>query len=184
MVEEAMLQARHACAIVGNLRDYIAQRETERSFEDINRLVEGAMLLGTVRAVESGARVEVALAPGLPRILANRVEIQQVLVNLFRNAMEAMRGQPRRVLAIATEMDGPDAVMVSVSDSGPGIDPDILARLFQPFATGKANGVGLGLRICQSIVEAHEGRIWAAPNADGGVTFRFRLPVIDLAELD
>ncbi|MEI9850841.1 MAG: response regulator [Sphingomonas sp.] len=176
MIENAQQQTAQAGAIIRNLREFIEKRETSRALANLNEVVEEAIALGAVGALHVDTRVDVSLDAALPPVLVNKVQIQQVLVNLFRNAVEAMRGTTRRVLTIATERDGPEFVAVAVSDTGPGIDPEVRNRLFQPFTTTKQEGMGIGLKICQSIIEAHEGRIWITPNEGAGVTFRFRLP--------
>ena len=179
LLEDAARQTAQAGAIIRNLREFIERRETSRSIENLNTVVEEAMALGAIGAAHLGTRVDVQLATELPPVLVNKVQIQQVLVNLFRNALEAMRRTEPRVLAVATECDDPGFVTVSVSDTGPGIAPEVLGRLFQPFTTTKQTGMGIGLKICQSIIEAHEGKIWITPNPERGVTFRFRLPTLD-----
>jgi two-component system sensor kinase FixL len=106
----------------------------------------------------------------------DRIQIQKVLLNLIRNSVEAMEGPDVRELSVGTEMDD-GAVLVSVADTGGGIPPEIETRLFQPFVTTKADGMGIGLSVCRTIVEAHGGRLWVEPNAGGGSVFRFTLPV-------
>ncbi|MEZ6024048.1 MAG: ATP-binding protein [Hyphomonadaceae bacterium] len=108
-------------------------------------------------------------------MLVDRVQIQQVILNLVRNAIDAMIDHPRRDLLVATSAADGGMAMVSVTDSGPGIDEGAAARLFQPFVTTKAQGMGVGLSISRTIVESHGGRIWAEPNPDGGAIFRFTL---------
>jgi len=110
-------------------------------------------------------------------VLIDKIHIQQVLINLIRNAVEAMQGVLKRELTITTSSTDGSAVEVCVSDTGPGLSEDVASRLFQPFVTTKEKGMGIGLTICQSIVEAHNGRIWVTANDGGGVTFHFRLPV-------
>ncbi|WP_066799521.1 response regulator [Sphingomonas soli] len=176
MVENASRQLARAGDIIRNLRDFIEKRETNRTVEDLNKVVEEAIALGTVGTAYSSTRLEVDLAPGLPPMLLNKVQIQQVIVNLCRNAMEAMRRSQQRVLTIATRLDDRRSALISVSDTGPGIDGEVMKRLFQPFTTTKSDGMGIGLKICQSIIEAHAGRIWISPNDQAGVTFNFTLP--------
>jgi len=106
----------------------------------------------------------------------NRIQIQQVLVNLVRNAVEAMAEGARRELSIATRALGGGGVEVEIADTGPGLAPEVAAQLFKPFVSTKSHGMGVGLSICQSIVEAHRGRIWAEANPAGGTIFRFTLP--------
>ena len=113
--------------------------------------------------------------------MVDRVQIQQVLINLVRNAMEAMRDSERRELLVRTVAGSRGAVTVEVSDTGPGISDEIAARLFQPFVTSKPGGMGIGLSISRRIVEAHGGELSASRNADGGATFRFSLPTFEPA---
>jgi two-component system sensor kinase FixL len=105
--------------------------------------------------------------------IINRVQIQQVLVNLIRNAIEAMENEPQRELVVATASGGADLIEVSVADTGPGLSQDVVADLFKPFVTTKSEGMGVGLAICHTIVAAHGGTIWAEPNPAGGTIFRF-----------
>jgi signal transduction histidine kinase len=120
-----------------------------------------------------------ALAEGLPRVEGDRVQLQQVLLNLILNAVDAMspiRDRPREV-TLASRREGEQDVLIEVRDTGPGIDPDSAERLFEPFYTTKAQGLGMGLSISRSIVEAHGGRLWAGSNQPHGAVFRFSLPV-------
>ena len=116
-------------------------------------------------------------APNLPQVLIDKIQIQQVLLNLMRNAIEAMEVTERRELTIASEMEEDARVWISIVDTGPGIAPEIADRLFQPFVTTKAHGMGVGLSICRSIIEEHGGKLAVEPNPTGGTTFRFSLPV-------
>ena len=116
------------------------------------------------------------VAAGLPEALCDKIQVQQVVVNLVRNAIEAMDGGERRELSIAASLDEDGAIAIGVADTGPGIAPEIAERLFQPFVTTKAQGMGVGLSICRSIVEAHGGRLVAAPGPEGGAVFSFSLP--------
>ena len=127
----------------------------------------------------AGVTVSMSIAAGLDRVMVDRIQIQQVLVNLIRNAIQSMSGVPRKELTIATAPDRAGWVRVSVTDTGPGIDPEIRSRLFQAFATTKEDGMGLGLSICRTIVEAHGGRIWAEASDEGGTAFHFCVPLAD-----
>jgi len=111
-------------------------------------------------------------------VLIDKVQIQQVVVNLMRNAIEAMEVSDRRELTVSTELAEDGVITISVADSGPGIAPELADRLFQPFVTTKAQGMGVGLSICRSIVEAHSGRLWVEANPEGGTIFRFTVPSI------
>ena len=178
-MEKATNQTARAGQIIRHLRDFIEKRESSRTYENLNKVVEEAIALGLVGSADMNVKVHLELDPNVVAILIDKIQIQQVLINLIRNAIEAMQASPKRDLTIRTEAQK-DAVEVGVSDTGPGLSDDVAARLFQPFVTTKEKGMGIGLTICQSIIEAHNGRIWASPNQAGGVEFRFRLPVMDL----
>jgi signal transduction histidine kinase len=124
-----------------------------------------------------GIQLRTEIAPDLPVILADRVQIQQVLVNLARNAIEAMTGQDRRDLRITAILQGPDAVRLSVADTGPGLPELVTKQLFKPFVSTKPDGMGVGLSICRAILLDHGGKIWAEPNPGGGTVFHFTVPI-------
>ncbi|MDW6024804.1 PAS domain S-box protein [Mesorhizobium sp. BAC0120] len=175
-LEEISRQSLRAGQIIRHLREFVMRGDTERAPEDIRKLVEEAGALALVGSRELGVRSVFAFAPGAELVLADRVQIQQVLINLMRNAMEAMRDSETRLLTIRTTPSGPNKVMVEVSDTGPGIPEEIASQLFRPFVTTKASGMGIGLSISKRIVEAHGGMIEVCRNAQGGATFRFTLP--------
>jgi two-component system, LuxR family, sensor kinase FixL len=175
-VGKAAAQAERAGQIIRRVRDMVEKKDSERTTEQLSRVVEEASGLATLGAKLDGIRVDYRLAPDLPPIAIDKVQVQQVVVNLVRNAVEALHGQPRRELTIATAAAEDGNQMVTIADTGPGIPPDIQPRLFTPFVSGKPGGMGIGLSISQSIIEAHGGRIWAEPNPDGGTLFRFILP--------
>ncbi len=135
-----------------------------------------ALTRGELRG--GGTSLQTQLAEGLPLILGDRIQLQQVMLNLIFNAVEAMSGSRdgSRALLISTEQDGPGGVLVAVQDSGPGLNPESTDRLFDAFYTTKPGGMGMGLSICRSIIEAHGGRMWATANIPQGATFRFNLP--------
>jgi two-component system sensor kinase FixL len=163
--------------IIRRLREFVGRGEVIRQPERVPKLIEEASALALVGAKHRGISVRMQLAPGLPQAMVDRVQIQQVLLNLIRNAAEAMDTAPVRDLVISAEAPGA-TVLVSVADTGSGIRPEILARLFQPFVTSKRDGMGIGLSVCRTIIEAHGGRLWADPNPAGGAVFRFTLPVV------
>jgi two-component system, LuxR family, sensor kinase FixL len=174
-LDDAAQQSVRAGQIVRRLRDFISRGETDKRIESLRSLINEANALALVGVKELGVDVRVTIDPSVDTVLVDRVQIQQVLVNLIRNAIEAMAGSALCELLIdATRIDA-ETVQVSVRDTGPGIDSDVAARLFQPFTSTKAGGMGLGLSICQTIVEAHGGRIWRDEDAGGRTAFRFTL---------
>lgn len=183
-MDKAVSQASRASAIVQNLRNFIQKGETERRIEDLNKVVGEATALGLVGAKETGVSVRVDLSAAPLSVFIDKVQIQQVVFNLVRNSIEAMaESSPPRHLLVSTvpaRSEGEGAFAeVAVSDTGPGLAPEIQAQLFQPFQTTKEKGMGLGLSICRSIIDAHGGRLQATPNAERGVTFRFTVPLTD-----
>jgi len=173
-------QTKQASAIVANLRTFIEKRETGRTEENLNKVVEEAIVLGLAGRID--LKMHMALDSTLPLVIVNKIQIQQVLVNLFRNSVDAMQNMKRKELTITTMAAEPDTIEVAVADTGPGIAPEIMDNLFKPFTTTKAEGMGLGLKICQSIIEAHDGKLWIVPNVGPGVTFHFQLPAAGNAE--
>ena len=168
-------QALRAGEIIRRLRVFVARGETERRIEPVAKLIEDASALALVGAREQEIVTRVRLDPLAKCVLADRVQVQQVLVNLIRNASEAMQHRPRRELGIAVRRLPPGMVEIAVSDTGPGIPPEVADRLFQPFVTTKQTGMGVGLSICRTIIEAHGGRMSGERNAAGGATFRLTL---------
>jgi two-component system sensor kinase FixL len=180
---KAAEQALRAGEIIRRLRDFAARGETERRVESLARIVEEASALALVGAKEHGVAVRFDYDPAVDLVLADRVQIQQVVLNLIRNAIDAMEDAPgRRDLAVVVDRVGADLARVSVVDTGPGVDPDVEAQLFQPFITTKREGMGVGLSISRTIVEAHGGQIWVEPTPGGGATFRFTLRTADAEE--
>jgi two-component system, LuxR family, sensor kinase FixL len=181
-VSKAGEQAIRASQIIRRLRDFLERRETSRSVENINTIAEEAMALGLIGAKAANIKTNIDFAPSSPLILVDRVQIQQVLVNLLRNAVEAMAESPRRELTVTTASLNGSGVEVVVADTGPGISEEIAGRLFKPFVTTKPGGMGIGLAISQSIVEAHGGTIRSTPNAGGGTIFQFTLPAAPMSK--
>lgn len=178
-VGKAADQALRAGDIIRRLREFVARGESERRIESLPKLIEDASNLALIGAKENAVRVSFHLDPAADMVLADRIQIQQVLVNLIRNAIEVMsEGAARRQLGISTAVSGDELVEVSVSDSGSGIAPEVAAQLFQPFVTTKRKGMGLGLSICRTIVEAHGGKIWVDSRPGGGTIFRFTLRAV------
>jgi len=168
-------QALRAGDIIKRLREFVAKGETQHALENPATLLEEAAALALVGAREQGVRVSLRCDRDLPDIIVDKIQIQQVALNLIRNAVEAMETTSRRDLTIDARRDG-EFASFSVADTGAGINPEIAQHLFQPFVTSKANGMGVGLSICRTIIEAHGGRITARPNEGGGTVFEFTLP--------
>jgi len=177
-VERAAEQALRAGQIIRHLRELVARGETDRQVESPVKLIEEASALALAGAKETGVRVIFAFDPTMPAVLADRIQVQQVLLNLMRNAIEAMQGSPVRELRISTRSVDRDTLRIDVADTGPGIAPEITEQLFQPFVTTKRQGMGVGLSISRTIIEAHGGRLWAEPNPVGGTIFSLTLPTI------
>jgi two-component system sensor kinase FixL len=156
IMDRAVAQASRAGQIIQRMRQFIQKGETERQLESINKVVEEASALALVGARESGILVRMELSPDLPPLLLDRIQIQQVLVNLVRNAVEALVSAERRELTIRTAPAGKAAVEVAVVDSGPGLSAEVQSQLFQPFVTTKPKGMGLGLSISRSIMVMYE----------------------------
>jgi two-component system sensor kinase FixL len=176
-VEKASAQATRAGDIIRHLRRMIRREETARQSTDINRLVEDAVTLAGIGAGEKGIDITFDLAPDLPLLVVDGTQIHQVVFNLVRNSVEALAYVAKRQISVRTASAAGGGVEVSVSDTGPGLTKGIAERLFMPFVTTKTTGLGIGLSICRTIVESHGGQIWATPNPERGVTFRFTLPL-------
>ena len=183
-LDKASEQTLRAGQIIRRLRDFVARGETERRVESLPKLIEEAGALALVGAKEHGVRVAFDLDPAVNLVLADKVQVQQVILNLIRNAIDAMEDSPRRELSISVRPALDDLAQVTVTDTGPGISPEIAEQLFQPFITTKRHGMGVGLSISRTIVEAHGGRIWAEPSPGGGATFHFTLRSVGDEELD
>jgi two-component system, LuxR family, sensor kinase FixL len=185
IMEKAVAQAQRAGEVIRQLRQFVSKGETERRIESLNQLVEEALALALVGARQRGVRTSLQLDDALPQVLVDHVQIQQVVLNLVRNAIEAMEEMEVRELVVATRT-APDqkATEVIVADSGPGIAPELADRLFQPFVTTKKTGMGLGLSICRAIVEAHHGRLTTTPGSPRGTVFRMTLPTAPRQEPD
>jgi two-component system sensor kinase FixL len=177
-MDEAATQAIRAGQIVRRLRDFMSHGETERRVESLQRLINEANALALVGSREHGIDTHFSLDPRADLVFVDRIQIQQVLVNLIRNAIDAMIDSPVRRLSIRTKRED-GLTRVTVEDTGSGISETIADQLFQPFVTSKQSGMGIGLSICRTIVQAHGGRIWATSRDGGGASFHFSVPVSD-----
>jgi two-component system sensor kinase FixL len=174
-IEKAGEQAQRAGEIIRRMRDFVEKHDTNRKPTMINAIVEEAVALGLIGAKSDGIVTHLNLSDDLPPVLADRVQIQQVVVNLLRNAIDAMANSATRELTVSTKVHNA-SVEVVVTDTGSGIPASVMDRLFQPFVTTKTGGMGIGLAISRSIIEAHGGDIAVEPQPTGGTVFRFSLP--------
>ena len=174
-IERAAGQALRAGQIISRLRDFVARGETERQVENLAKLIEEASALALVGGKEAGIRVFLQLDPDANLVFVDKVQVQQVILNLLRNAVEAMHECAERRLSVTTRLVDKETVEVSVIDTGCGIAPEMADHLFQPFVTTKRQGMGVGLSISRTIIESHGGRLWVEPNPEGGTIFRLTL---------
>ena len=177
LLEKAQQQTSRAGSVIRNLKDLVEKRECRRAAANIGTAVKDSLALVLFGAAHSEIEVRLDLDDELPAVLIDRVQIQQILINLIRNGIEAMRDARERRLTITTRSGEPGFVNVTVRDTGCGLAPSVSERLFQPFNTSKSNGMGLGLTICQTLVEANGGRIWQLEDMPVGTAFRFSLPI-------
>jgi two-component system sensor kinase FixL len=182
-VNQAADQALRAGQVIRHLREFVSRGESERHIENLPKLIEEASALALVGAKEKGVRVMFRQDPAATLVLADRIQIQQVLLNLIRNAIEAMDETSRRELTVSTKALPSGLVEVTVEDTGIGIAPEIIAKLFEPFVSTKKHGMGVGLSICRTIVESHGGKIWVESEPGRGTAFRFTLRAVDGSEL-
>ncbi|MGA2291790.1 GAF domain-containing sensor histidine kinase, partial [Bradyrhizobium sp.] len=178
-IDRIISDGRRAADIVSRIRDFAKNAPARKQDLEINEAILDIMRLTRAAMSEHGVLAKMRLSEGLPRILGDRVQLQQVILNLTMNAIEAMSevGEGSRELLISTSKAESGGVLVAVSDSGPGLPPANLARIFEAFYTTKASGLGMGLSICRSIVEAHGGRLWTTPNEPRGAVFCMMLPI-------
>jgi two-component system, LuxR family, sensor kinase FixL len=180
LMDKAVSQASRGGQIINRLRRFMAAGETEPAREQVNRVVEEASALALVGIGHGGIEVHAELAPGLPEVMIDKVQIHQVLINLIRNAIDVLaKSSGPRAITLRTLRGDPGEVEVVVADTGPGLPDEVRSRLFQPFVTTKPEGMGIGLSICRTIVNTHGGRIWASDRPDGGTAFHFTLPVAE-----
>ncbi len=182
-LDKAGEQALRAGDIIRRMRDFVSRGESERRVESVAKLIEEASALALVGAKEHGVRVRFQFDRNHDLVLADKVQVQQVLLNLVRNAIEAMVDVEERELVLSTAPARDDMIEVSVADTGPGLAEEVARQLFQPFVTTKRHGMGVGLSISRTIIQSHGGEIWAESNESGGTTFHFTLASGRLAEM-
>jgi len=176
IMDQAAGEVLRAGEIMRHLRDFVRRGAAKRGVERVVTMVKEASSLALIGAGASGVQMRFSFDPNATRVIADRIQIQQVLVNLMRNAIEAMTGSGRRELGVTTALLDDETTEFAVADSGTGLAAEIADHLFEPFVSTKPNGMGLGLSICRSIVEAHGGRLRTEPNKGGGTIFCFTLP--------
>lgn len=171
-------QVLYAGGILQRLRDYVAERRPETAEVDLAALIGRSLDLLTSEIEEQGIALDASLCAEVPEACGDAVMLQQVVVNLARNAIEAMSAVPpgRRRLHVSCALDGSGKIAVSIADSGPGIDPAQEGRLFRPLSSGKPGGAGIGLSVCRTIIELHRGRLWYTHGEEGGAAFHFVVP--------
>jgi signal transduction histidine kinase len=178
-IERVISDGKRAADIVSRIRDFSRKAPTRKESLELNEAILEIIGLTRAAITEHGVLPKVRLSEDLPRVLGDRVQLQQVMLNLIMNAIEAMSEvkEGSRELLISTSEVESGGVLIAVSDSGPGLPPASLARVFEAFYTTKSSGLGMGLSICRSIVEAHGGRLWATPNEPRGAVFCMALPI-------
>jgi two-component system sensor kinase FixL len=176
IIGKSIDQAVRAGQIIQRLRQFVDRREVERELIDIMTVVEESSALAFVGLKERGIQVKIEYPAVSAKVLIDKIQIQQVLINLIRNAVDAMEGAARRDLTVKIDLINRE-VDIQIIDTGAGIAMEIAAKLFQPFTTTKAAGMGVGLSISRTIVESHSGRLWHEPNPAGGTIFHLVIPL-------
>jgi two-component system sensor kinase FixL len=181
-IQEVVQQAERAGDLLDRLREFVRGGEYRRAVTGVEVLIDAVLGLTRVDAMQRAVEIEKRIDPNLPAVLADRVQIEQVLVNLLHNAMDAMDAadSPRRLIVIAARRNTSYAVEISVADSGPGVAAEVADTIFEPFVTTISNGMGMGLSISRSIVDSHGGRLRMAHGVRSGARFIFDLPTAEL----
>jgi C4-dicarboxylate-specific signal transduction histidine kinase len=178
-IERTIGDGKRASEVLQRLRTLSRKGQVRNEPVSLNEVIEESLPLIHMELFRHDVSLELDMAKTLPEVTGDRIQLQQVVINLALNAIQAMASvtDRRRKLAVRTRLDGEDQVLVAIQDSGPGFDPAIEADLFNAFFTTKPNGMGMGLSIVHSIIQAHDGRVWASRNDQGGATFQFTLPL-------
>jgi two-component system sensor kinase FixL len=173
-------QTNRTRGIVERIRDFVKKRDFQMRAENLSQVIEEAIALTRASVRDGGLTLTVEVDPPGVQVEIDRVQVQQVLFNLFRNAIEAMQDQPTRDLLVSSRLVQGGMVEISVADTGPGLADEVRAKLFEPFITTKVSGMGVGLSVCRTIVESHGGRLWADDNLSRGTIFRFTVRHVDV----
>ncbi|MDR3526650.1 MAG: ATP-binding protein, partial [Rhizomicrobium sp.] len=181
LIGKVQNQTLRAGSIIKNLKDVVEKRESCRFAAKLEDIVRDSLAMVMYDATGSTIDAKLEFDPTVPTVLVDKVQIQQILVNLIRNSVEAMHDGAERILTLTTHPGEPGFVNVLVCDTGPGVAPDVLQRLFQPFNTTKKSGMGLGLMVCQTLAEANGGRIWRHEERAKGTCFCLSLPLVSAA---
>ena len=176
VIDATVAQAMRAGQIISRLRNFVSRGDNDRRVENLNTLIQEATALALLGFRDANVHVQLDLNHHQDVILADRVQLQQVVFNLVRNAIEATAGKPHRLITIVTEHGDPKWLVVKITDNGPGLSEDVASQIFEPFTTTKRDGMGVGLSISRTIVASHGGRLWHEPAAGGGATFCFTVP--------
>jgi C4-dicarboxylate-specific signal transduction histidine kinase len=175
----AIAEGHRASEIIGRIRALAKKTPPQKDWLDVNETIHEVIALARSEIQRNGVALETQLSEHVPVVLADRIQLQQVMLNLMMNAIEAMHGvgEGPRELLVRSGTDASKHVVISVQDSGPGFDPKSLEHLFDAFYTTKPHGLGMGLAISRSIIDAHGGRLWATANVPCGAVFQFTLPI-------
>jgi signal transduction histidine kinase len=179
-LQDVIRDTQRAGETIRRMRSLLWKGDLEKHPVDVNEAVRSIEVFAKADGLQSGISLRLDLAPELSRVLGDRIQLQQVLLNLIHNGLEAMRALagPRELIVQTSQNDSAGEILVSVRDAGPPLAASVLQRMFEPFYTTKPGGLGMGLSISRSILEAHGGRLWAEPNPDQGITVRFTLPAL------
>lgn len=175
VLQRSAEQVERAGDIIRHVRQFLHRSDPQRAVEPVGELISQAIVIAALERPDMS--IAQRIAPDLPPVWVDKIQIQQVLVNLMRNGLEAMEGRPRKELVLSARLADAGMVEIAVRDTGSGLPKDVVARLFQPFVTTKSGGMGVGLSICHHIVEAHGGRIWADTELPSGTSFHFTVPI-------
>ena len=181
-LDKTAKQAQRAAAVIRRIREFVKRSAPERRHTTVEAILADAVGLAEIAAKRQRVTIATRVAPGLPVLNVDPILIEQVLLNLMKNGIDAMKDEPRRGLTLSVARRG-DQIEFAVADQGPGLSLEMESRLFEPFYTTKSEGMGMGLNICRSIIESHAGRLWVEPNLPRGCIFRFVLPTLEDPEL-